>query len=67
MEAYGIYQDCVGRQAVQVETQRHKTIRIFPTGLLHLPYDGSLMDQPNILMEYFDCFLSAERSEFFKS
>ncbi len=65
MDAYSIYQLCVGRQMASFETKDHKSTRSYPTGFTQLPYAGSIMDQPHRLMEYFSIFLSAERNQFF--
>jgi hypothetical protein len=69
-QAYGLYDMCRSLTPYTRKSSKGKdtmiTIQTFPTGYALLPEEGSLLDQPYRLMEFFGEFMDGERLAFFR-
>jgi len=67
-DAYEIYLLCRKQEWVKYDTkQGNETVthmKLYTTGLIQLPREGGVLDQPNRLMAFFDSFLEADRKVF---
>jgi len=67
-QAYALYQVCRSQSVYDYEFEKNKkTMRLilnYTTGLAMLPEEGSLMDQPERLITFFEEFLAGDEAAF---